>query len=364
MPTAAPSKTGARRARQTEDRPSLSAKSLHPMEAKLVAELPEDGAWQFEPKWDGFRCLVFKAGRKIDLIAKSGKPLSRYFPEIVATFANVKPDRFILDGELLIPIGTTLSFDGLQMRLHPAQSRIDKLSLEKPAIFMAFDILMDDQAQTYIDRPLRQRRTALEAQIKRFGKANRVKLSPCSRKLSDARSWLATAGSGALDGVIAKPLEEPYQPEIRAMLKVKPLRTADCVVGGFRYAAGSKEVGSMLLGLYDDEGKLNHVGFTSGISNAERPALTKKLEKMRGGPGFTGDAPGGPSRWATERSAEWVPLKSKLVVEVAYDQVTAGRFRHGTRFVRWRPDKAPRQCTCDQMQAEARPPALITKSLR
>ncbi len=148
------------------------------------------------------------------------------------------------------------------------------------------------------------------------------------------------------------------------MLKVKPLRTADCVVGGFRYATDSDQVGSMLLGLYDGDGKLNHVGFTSGISNAERPALTKKLERLRGGLGFTGDAPGGPSRWSTERSAEWVPLKSKLVVEVEYDQVTAGRFRHGTRFVRWRPDKAPDQCRCDQMQREARPSELIAKVLR
>jgi ATP-dependent DNA ligase len=334
------------------------------MEAKLVADLPEDGAWQFEPKWDGFRCLVFKSARKVDLIAKSGKPLTRYFPEIEAAFSQAEPKHFILDGELLIPAGNSLSFGGLQMRLHPAQSRIDKLSRETPAIFMAFDILADDQGRAYLDQPLKQRRTALEAQFKRLGGSDRLKLSPYSRKLPDARKWLASAGSGALDGVIAKPLKDIYRPEERAMLKVKPIRTADCVVGGFRYATGSKEVGSLLLGLYDDRGKLNHVGFTSGISNAERPALTKKLEKLKGGPGFTGDAPGGPSRWATERSAEWVPLKSKLVVEVAYDQVTGGRFRHGTRFVRWRPDKAAKQCRCEQMQPEAALSSLIAKSLR
>jgi ATP-dependent DNA ligase len=342
----------------------LSPRVLRPMEAKLVETLPEEGVWQFEPKWDGFRCLVFRQGSKIELIAKSGKPLTRYFPEIVAAFAGAKSKDFILDGELLIPVGESLSFDALQMRLHPAQSRIDKLSLETPALFMAFDILADDEGRTYMDKPLSERRTALEKQIGRLGKMQRLRLSPFSRKLAEARKWLARAGAGALDGVIAKSLDGPYQPEERAMLKVKPQRTADCVVGGFRYATGSKEVGSMLLGLYDGDGKLNHVGFTSGISNAERPALTKKLEKLRGGPGFTGDAPGGPSRWSTERSAEWVPLKSKLVLEVGYDQVTGGRFRHGTRFVRWRPDKAPEQCRCEQMQRESRPSELIAKVLR
>jgi ATP-dependent DNA ligase len=343
---------------------ALSPRSLRPMEAKLVETLPEDGAWQFEPKWDGFRCLVFRDGSKVELVAKSGKPLTRYFPEIVAAFAGAKSAHFILDGELLILVGKSLSFDALQMRLHPAQSRIENLSTETPALFMAFDILADDEGNTYLDKPLSERRAALEKQIVRLGKMQRLRLSPFSRKLADARKWLARAGAGALDGVIAKPLEEPYQPEERAMLKVKPQRTADCVVGGFRYATGSKEVGSMLLGLYDQDGKLNHVGFTSGISNAERMALTKKLEKLQGGPGFTGDAPGGPSRWATERSAEWVPLKTKLVVEVGFDQVTGGRFRHGTRFVRWRPDKAPKQCRCEQMQREARPSELIAKILR
>lgn len=343
---------------------NLSPEHLRPMEAKLADDLPGEGAWQFEPKWDGFRCLVFRDGNQVQLIAKSGKPLSRYFPETVAAFAAVKPAHFILDGELLIPVGDTLAFDALQMRLHPAQSRINKLAVETPALFMAFDILADDKGEVYLNKPLRERRAALEAQVKRFGQIKQLRLSPFSRKFSDARKWLARAGSGALDGVIAKPLDGPYQPEERAMLKIKPLRTADCVVGGFRYGTGSKHVGSMLLGLYDDQGRLDHVGFTSGISNADRPSLTKKLEKLRGGVGFTGDAPGGPSRWSTERSAEWVALKPKLVVEVEYDQITGDRFRHGTRFVRWRPDKAPTQCTFDQMQREARPSELIAKILR
>jgi ATP-dependent DNA ligase len=333
------------------------------MEAKLVESLPEAGDWQFEPKWDGFRCLVFRDGDKVDLIAKSGKPLGRYFPEIVAAFETLKTTHFILDGELLVPVGDTLSFEALQMRLHPAQSRINKLAKETPALFMAFDILANDKMQSYLDKPLEARRTALEDQLKRFGQSERLRLSPFSRKVTEARKWLARAGSGALDGVIAKPLNEPYQPEERSMLKVKPLRTADCVVGGFRYAKASDQVGSLLLGLYNHAGKLDHVGFTSGISQADRPSLTKKLKKLRGGHGFTGDAPGGPSRWATERTAEWVALKPTLVVEVRYDQVTGQRFRHGTSFVRWRPDKDPKQCTFTQLQSEARPSELIATIL-
>jgi ATP-dependent DNA ligase len=333
------------------------------MEARLVDRLPSEGDWQFEPKWDGFRCLAFRKGNAVQLIAKSAKPLTRYFPEIVAALAAVRADHFILDGELLIAVGKTLSFAALQMRLHPAQSRINKLAAETPALFMAFDILADDKGRTYLDQPLVVRRNALEEQFARFGKVERLRLSPFSRKADDARKWLARAGAGALDGVIAKSLDEPYRPAERAMLKIKPLRTADCVVGGFRYATGTDQVGSLLLGLYDRDGKLDHVGFTSAISDAERPGLTKKLRKLRGGAGFTGTAPGGPSRWATERSGDWVPLKPKLVAEVEYDQVTGERFRHGTRLVRWRPDKSPRQCTFDQMQREIRPSALLAKVL-
>jgi ATP-dependent DNA ligase len=333
------------------------------MEAKLVDALPNDGTWQFEPKWDGFRCLAFKFRNKVDLIAKSGKPLTRYFPEVAAAFDNLEAERFILDGELLIPIGDALSFDALQMRLHPAQSRINRLSQETPALFMAFDILQDEK-DALLDKPLRSRRQALETLFKTFGPVDSLRLSPYSRRITDARAWLARAGAGALDGVVAKPLGDPYRPEERAMLKVKPQRTADCVVGGFRYAAETELVGSLLLGLYNSNGRLDHVGFTSAIKNSARPALTRKLLKLRGGLGFTGDAPGGPSRWSTERSSQWVALKPKLVVEVQYDQVTGNRFRHGTRFVRWRPDKAPQQCTVSQLQREARPSKLIATVLR
>src|SRR3954452_10768778 len=329
-----------------------------PMEAKLVDALREEPGWQFEPKWDGFRCLAFRAGDEVDLRAKSGKPLARYFPEVVATLRALAPDRFVIDGELAIPDGDTLSFDALQMRLHPAESRIRKLSVETPAILILFDCLMTPDDEVLLGEPLTARREALETLFRSFDEAAGLRLSPYTRKAAEARRWLAKAG-GSLDGVIAKRLEGPYVSGERAMLKVKRLRSADCVVGGFRYATNSDLVGSLLLGVYNDEGRLNHVGFTSTISTAERPALTKLLEKLKGCPGFTGDAPGGPSRWSTERSAEWVPLRPELVVEVRYDHVTGGRFRHGTKLLRWRPDKAPEQCTFAQMQEEARPGKLV-----
>ena len=295
---------------------------------------------------------------EVKLQAKSGKSLARYFPEIVAAVAALKPSHFILDGELLIPSGKTLSFDALQARLHPAQSRINRLARETPALFMAFDLL-EDAGKRFLAETLATRRAALDAFFTRVGAQPRLRLSPFSRKLSDAKKWLGRAGGGALDGVIAKPLKDAYRAGERAMLKVTCLRSADCVVGGFRYATGSRLVGSMLLGLYNAAGKLDHVGFTSAISDADRPMLTKKLQKLRGGEGFSGKAPGAPSRWSTERSAAWEPLEPSLVAEVQYDQVTGDRFRHGTRFLRWRPDKAPRQCTFEQLRQEARPSKLL-----
>ncbi|HKU99295.1 MAG TPA: ATP-dependent DNA ligase [Vineibacter sp.] len=328
-----------------------------PMEARLVHELPSDAGWQFEPKWDGFRCLAFRAGDEIELRAKSGKSLTRYFPEMVEALRALKSQPFVLDGELAVPVGNTLSFDALQMRLHPAASRIRKLARETPAIFIAFDCLMAEDRISLLDAALQDRRVRLEAMSRSWRAGTPLRLTPFTRSRHVAQRWLDRA-RGALDGVVAKRVDGPYQPDARAMLKVKGLRTADCVIGGFRYAAGEKYVGSLLLGLYDDEGRLNHVGFTSGISRAERPALTRKLEKLRASPGFTGDAPGGPSRWSTERSTQWEPLRPVLVVEVQYDHVTGGRFRHGTRLVRWRPDKAPRQCTYEQMRREARPGLL------
>lgn len=324
------------------------------MEALLAAELPEGSGWQYEPKWDGFRCLARRHGAEITLTSKSGKPLARYFPEVVELLGQTGQKHFLLDGELIIPVDDTLSFDALQARLHPAESRIRKLSVATPAELMAFDLL-EVAGKSLLDQPLDERRDALE----RFFARNHVAglhISPSTTNRATAVGWLERSG-GALDGVIAKRLDLEYRSGERAMIKVKQQHTADCVVGGFRYAEKKKEVGSLLLGLYDD-GLLHHVGFTSAIAAKDRPALTKQLEKLIEAPGFTGDAPGGPSRWANARSAEWKPLKPELVVEVRYDQVTGRRFRHGAGFLRWRPDKSPKQCTFDQLAPALRPSEL------
>ena len=336
---------------------SLSVKpGLPPMEAKLVEALPDDDdGWQFEPKWDGFRCLVYRDGGEVYLQSKAGRPLARYFPEVVDTVLRMRADRFVLDGELIIPVGGHLSFDALQLRLHPAASRVKKLAAETPAQLMLFDLLFHKET-SYVAAPLELRRQALET-VYAVEHSDDLLLSPATTDRTVAQGWLDHAG-GALDGVVAKRLDGPYESGERAMLKVKQLRTADCVVGGFRYAQNSRELGSLLLGLYNEEGKLDHVGFTSAIPADQRAALTRRLEAMIEAPGFTGDAPGGPSRWATERTGEWEPLRRELVVEVRYDHVTGGRFRHGTKFLRWRPDKAPRQCRKDQLQPEARPAEL------
>jgi ATP-dependent DNA ligase len=325
------------------------------MEALLAAELPEGSGWQFEPKWDGFRCLAKRDDDEVTLTSKSGKPLARYFPEVVEMLRGVEAKQFLLDGELIIPVGDALSFDALQLRLHPAASRVRKLAHETPAELMAFDLLELD-GKPLASLPLSKRRDRLE----QFFAKNEVpglQLSPMTCEREVAVGWLERSG-GALDGVIAKRADQDYRSGERAMIKVKQQRTADCVVGGFRYAEKRKEVGSLLLGLYDDQGLLNHVGFTSAIPAKERPELTRKLEKLVELPGFTGSAPGGPSRWNTERSMAWEPLKPVLVVEVRYDQVTGRRFRHGTGFVRWRPDKDPKQCTFQQLAPELKPSEL------
>jgi ATP-dependent DNA ligase len=325
--------------------------ATEPMEAKSAERLPADAAtWQYEPKWDGFRCLAFKSGTAVELRAKSGKPLGRYFPEVVAMLRDLAADRFVLDGELVIEIEGRLAFDALEMRLHPAESRVRKLSKATPARFVVFDMLASPDGSIVIDRPLKERRRLLTAFMAKAKIRDRLMISPATTDLAVAEGWLCAAGH-ATDGVVAKRLAGEYQPGERAMIKVKQLRTADCVVGGFRYASGSHEVGSLLLGLYDDRGQLDHVGFTATITDAERPTLTKRLEALRQPPGFTGKAPGGPSRWSTERSAEWEPLRPELVVEVRFDHVTGDRFRHGTKLMRWRPDKAPRQCTFEQIKA-------------
>ena len=321
-----------------------------PMEAVGVSALPEGHGWQYEPKWDGFRCLAFRDGSQVELVSKSGEPLARYFPEVVEAILHLPANRFAMDGEIFLP-----SFDGLLQRIHPAASRIAKLSKETPATYIVFDLLTDQDGINIAALPLRERRPKLEQFAAQFfpeGSAGeRVQLSPATCDFAIARSWLASVGV-KLDGVVAKKLDSPYESGSReGMVKVKNMRTADCVVGGFRYGSKERLVGSLLLGLYDSDGLLHHAGFCSAISNAEKPELTAKLEALREAPGFTGRAPGGPSRWSTERSTEWEPLSPQLVIEVRYDHFSGGRFRHGTKLLRWRPDKAARLCTFDALTA-------------
>jgi ATP-dependent DNA ligase len=325
------------------------------MEARLVDELPVGDDWQYEPKWDGFRCLAFRDGAKVDLMSKAGKPLTRYFPELVELVSQIRAKRFILDGEIVVPKDGELSFDELLLRIHPAASRITKLAEESPASLIVFDLLVDAKGKSLVSLPLAERRAALEAFVAAEVPASlRVKLSPATTTMTTVKRWFRSVGGG-LDGVIAKQLDLPYQSGTRdGMQKMKSMRTAECVVGGFRYASKGKLVGSLLLGLYDDGGLLHHVGFTSNIPNDQKPAITKQLESLVKPPGFTGQAPGGPSRWSTARSAEWQPLAPKLVVEVQYDHFSGGRFRHGTSFLRWRPDKPPRRCTIAQVEQEGR----------
>lgn len=319
-----------------------------------ATELPSGSGWQYEPKWDGFRCLAFRDGAKIDLESKSSKPLTRYFPELAAALAALKAKKFVLDGEIVIPIDGNPSFDHLLMRIHPAASRVLKLSQETPSVFIVFDLLADDSGESLVKKTLQDRRAALEKFAKKYlTDHGSIRLSPATTDLPTARKWFRM-GVG-LDGIVAKRTDLPYQSGNRkGMEKIKIQRTADCVVGGFRYLEKAKQVGSLLLGLYDQNGLLDHVGFCSSIGDEERPALTKKLQKLIKKPGFTGKAPGGPSRWSTKHSLEWEPLATKLVAEVQFDHFTGGRFRHGTKFLRWRPEKSPRACTMDQVRREHR----------
>jgi len=331
------------------------SRRYEPMEARLVDALPTGKEWQYEPKWDGFRCLAYRDGAKVDLMSKAGKPLARYFPDLVETIGALTAKRFVLDGEIVIPHDGSLSFDELLLRIHPAKSRVLLLAGQHPATLIVFDLLVDAKGKSLVKQPLAERRAALEAFLSTHVPTEaRVRLSPATKKMVTVKRWFRSVGGG-LDGVVAKRLDLPYQSGTRdGMEKMKSMRTAECVVGGFRYASKGKVVGSLLLGLYDEGGLLHHVGFTSNIPNDEKPAITKKLEKLRKPPGFTGQAPGGPSRWSTERSSEWEPLAPKLVVEVQYDHFSGGRFRHGTSFLRWRPDKAPRKCTIAQVEQDGR----------
>lgn len=321
-----------------------------PMEAESVGALPADEGWQYEPKWDGFRCVAFKDGDVVALQSKAGQPLQRYFPEVVDAVRKLAVARIVLDGELVVPAGRGFDFDALLQRVHPAESRVRKLARETPAHLLVFDLLaVGDEDLTGL--PLAGRRARLEAAFRDARPPASIQLSPATLDVEEAERWLAHLGAEAADGVVAKRLALAYRSGERdGMVKVKRLRTADCVVGGFRWAASGGAVGSLLLGLYGDDGLLHHVGFCSALTAADRRALTDLLVPLRGGTGFTGKAPGGPSRWSRGRDTSWEAVRPEVVVEVRYDHVTGGRFRHGTKLMRLRPDKAAEQCGMGQLR--------------
>src|SRR5688572_4482178 len=323
-----------------------------PMEAKSVEQIPTGQEWVYEPKWDGFRCLAFRDDDEIALQSKAGQPLARYFPELVDALKALPAKRFVLDGEIVIVIDKQLSFDDLLMRIHPAETRVRRLAGETPARLLVFDLLVDERGRDVTGLPLHERRTRLAAFMDKAAPTSSIELSPFSPDRTVAERWMKDYGAMGCDGVIAKLAAEPYHSGDReAMQKIKRMRTADCVVGGFRYASrDAQAIGSLLLGLYNKNGKLDHVGFSSSFPAAQKQELKKLVEPLKGGEGFTGRAPGGPSRWSTERSGEWEPLKPTLVCEVRYDHFSGGRFRHGTKFLRWRPDKKAAYCTMDQVK--------------
>jgi ATP-dependent DNA ligase len=319
------------------------------MEARRATAIPRGDTWQFEPKWDGFRAIVFRDHDDVQIQSKSGQPLARYFPELVEAFRSLKAKEFVLDGEIVIPVDGKLSFDHLLLRIHPAESRVRKLAAETPAHYYAFDILAL-KSKDLTKLAIEKRREQLEA----FFAVNHhdlLTLSPATTDRAVVTQWFKTMGKLGLDGVMAKTLGEPYHSGDRdGMVKVKHLKTADCVVGGFRYGEGTKTVGALFLGLYDDEGRLVYIGHTSSIKKDDRAALTKQLEAMADENPFQLRSPGGPSRWSQGKtSSEWTPIRPELVVEVEYDYFSQGRFRHGSKILRWRPEKKPKQCTMEQV---------------
>jgi len=344
---------------------------IEPMLAKLTTELPEGEGWLFEPKWDGFRAIVFRDGDRVYLQSRDLKPLDRYFPDLKAALLESLPPRVVVDGEIVIAGPRGLDFDGLQLRLHPAASRVARLAAETPASFVAFDLLAEG-ARDLRDRPQAERRVALERALARA--SGRVHLTPCTRDRKVAGEWFHRFEGAGLDGVMAKHETTPYQPGKRAMIKVKHTRTADCVVAGFRWHKNGpgELVGSLLLGLYDDGGRLHHVGVTSSFTAEKRRQLARELEPLREGAlaahpwrewaeaaeGAT-RMPGGQSRWSQGKDLSWEPVRIERVCEVKYDHLQGDRFRHGTTFVRWRPDKGPAECRYDQL--EVTPPAELAE---
>lgn len=345
------------------------APPILPMLAKGASTLP-DGDWWFEPKWDGFRTLVFRDGDELYLQSRDSKPMLRYFPELTAPLLAALPPRCVVDGEIVVATPAGLDFDALQQRIHPAASRIERLSRETPAAFVAFDLLATDVDLR--DQPFAARRAALEATLR---PAPPVHLSPATRDRAVAADWFVRFEGAGFDGVVAKGPNDPYQPDKRVMVKIKHERTVDCVVAGFRWHKdGAPLVGSLILGLYDAQGRLHQIGVTASFTKAARAALADTLAPLREGAMDTHPwaawaaaapderRPGVQSRWSQGRDLAWEPLRIERVVEVAYNHADGGRFRHPAAFVRWRDDKAPPACTLDQL--EVAPPAEIRDLLR
>lgn len=334
-----------------------------PMLAKSSPSLPEGDGWIFEPKWDGFRCIVFRDGDEIELGSRNERPLTRYFPELAAALLAALPDRCVVDGEVVIATAEGLDFDALQQRIHPAESRVNRLAVETPASFVAFDLLaLDDE--DLMGRPLVERRERLEQAL--AGVEPPVHLTPATLDRELAADWFVRFEGAGLDGVMAKALDGVYTPDKRTQVKVKHQRTAEAVVAGYRMHKSGDGIGSLLLGLYDEDGDLHHVGVATSftakrraelvdeIAPYERDALGEHPWKDWGGAGAeAARMPGAPSRWNAKKDLSWTALRPELVAEVAYEHLQSGRFRHATRLVRFRPDRDPASCTYDQLEQVA-----------
>ena len=344
---------------------------LAPMLAKLGDEVPAGPGWTFEPKWDGFRCIVFKDGDDLEIMSRDKRSLERYFPELVPLLHASLPKACVVDGEIVIPGTKGLEFDALLQRIHPAESRVRMLSEKTPASFVVFDLLALDSSNLMNDALTDRRKALLSAlgtrrskrsdavieEVATLGsKHRRFLVGPWTEDRDEACGWLDRYERVGLDGVIAKQLDSIYEPNKRGWVKVKQHRTCDCVVGGYRLSKSGDGVGSLLLGLYDSSKVLHYVGHTSSFKAAERRDLLGRLHELEGGSSFGhGRAPGGPSRWTGGRDTSWVPLEPKLVCEVGFDRMLGHRFRHATTFLRWRPDRKPQSCTFDQLPDFLRP---------
>ena len=335
-----------------------------PMLAKSVKKIPE-GDYLYEPKWDGFRCIAFRDGDEVELSSRGEKPLTRYFPEVVEAVRANLPQRCVVDGEVVIATGDRLDFDALLQRIHPAKSRVDRLAAETPASFIAFDLLAVDD-ESLMQAPFAERRKRLEVLAADAGAP--VFLTPSTEDIDLAHRWFEVFEGAGLDGVIAKPSTGGYQPDVRAMFKIKHERTADCVVAGYRWHKSGPVVGSLLLGLYDDTGSLQHVGVSASFPMKRRQELVEELapyavEDATGHPWSAwaeaeahekSRLPGAVSRWNAKKDLSWVPLRPELVVEVAYDHMEGSRFRHTAQWRRWRPDREPGSCTYEQLERPVR----------